>query len=163
MSLKIFNTMSGKKENFVPKKENQVGMYVCGVTVYDYCHVGHARSAIVFDTIYRYLKYLDKDVIFVRNFTDIDDKIINRAKKEGVEWHEINRKYIKAFHQDMGKLNIIVTTEEPKATDHIPEMLDMIQSLVDQGKAYDSKGDVFYSIKYEHFDDFIDVHFFGKR
>ena len=139
--------MSGKKENFVPKKENQVGMYVCGVTVYDYCHVGHARSAIVFDTIYRYLQYLDNDVIFVRNFTDIDDKIINRAKEEGVEWHEINQKYIKAFHQDMGKLNIVVPTEEPKATDHIPEMLDMIQSLIDQGKAYESKGDVFYSIK----------------
>jgi len=147
MSLKIFNTMSGKKENFVPKKENQVGMYVCGVTVYDYCHVGHARAAIVFDTIYRYLQYLGNDVIFVRNFTDIDDKIINRAKEEGVEWHEINQKYIKAFHQDMGKLNIAAPTEEPKATDHIPEMLDMIQSLVDQGKAYESKGDVFYSIK----------------
>ena len=147
MSLKIFNTMSGKKENFVPKNENQVGMYVCGVTVYDYCHVGHARAAIVFDTIYRYLQYLGNDVIFVRNFTDIDDKIINRAKEEGVEWHEINQKYIKAFHQDMGKLNIAAPTEEPKATDHISEMLDMIQSLIDQGKAYESKGDVFYSIK----------------
>ena len=138
--------MSGKKENFVPKNENQVGMYVCGVTVYDYCHVGHARAAIVFDTIYRYLKYLGNDVIFIRNFTDIDDKIINRAKEEGVEWHDINQKYIKAFHQDMGKLNIATPTEEPKATDHIPEMLNMIQSLVDQGKAYESKGDIFYSI-----------------
>ena len=138
--------MSGKKENFVPKNENQVGMYVCGVTVYDYCHVGHARAAIVFDTIYRYLKYLGNDVIFVRNFTDIDDKIINRAKEEGVEWHDINQKYIKAFHQDMGKLNIATPTEEPKATDHIPEMVNMIQSLVDQGKAYESKGDIFYSI-----------------
>ena len=138
--------MSGKKENFVPKIENQVGMYVCGVTVYDYCHVGHARAAIVFDTIYRYLQYLGNDVIFVRNFTDIDDKIINRAKEEGVEWHDINQKYIKAFHQDMGKLNIAAPTEEPKATDHIPEMLNMIQSLIDQGKAYESKGDIFYSI-----------------
>ena len=147
MKLNIFNTLSGRKESFVPKKENHVGMYVCGVTVYDYCHVGHARAAIVFDTIYRYLKYLGNDVFFVRNFTDIDDKIINRANEEGVEWHEINRKYIEAFHQDMGKLNIASPTEEPKATDHIPEMLNMIQILIDQGKAYESKGDVFYSIK----------------
>ena len=137
--------MSGKKENFVPKIENQVGMYVCGVTVYDYCHVGHARAAIVFDTIYRYLQYLGNDVIFIRNFTDIDDKIINRAKEEGVEWHDINQKYIKAFHQDMGKLNIAAPTEEPKATDHIPEMLNMIQSLVNQGKAYESKGCLLYT------------------
>lgn len=139
--------MSGKKEDFVPQKENHVGMYVCGVTVYDYCHVGHARAAIVFDTLYRYLQYIGNDVTFIRNFTDIDDKIINRANEEGVEWQEINRKYIEAFHEDMGKLNIASPTEEPKATDHIPEMLEMIQSLVDQDKAYESDGDVFYSIK----------------
>ena len=139
--------MSGKKEDFVPQKEKQVGMYVCGVTVYDYCHVGHARAAIVFDTLYRYLQYLGNDVCFIRNFTDIDDKIINRANEEGVDWQEVNRKYIEAFHEDMGKLNIASPTEEPKATDHIPEMLEMIQSLVDQDKAYESDGDVFYSIK----------------
>ena len=139
--------MSGKKEDFVPQKEKQVGMYVCGVTVYDYCHVGHARAAIVFDTLYRYLQYLGNDVCFIRNFTDIDDKIINRANEEGIDWQEVNRKYIEAFHEDMGKLNIASPTEEPKATDHIPEMLEMIQSLVDQDKAYESGGDVFYSIK----------------
>ena len=122
-------------------------MYVCGVTVYDYCHVGHARAAIVFDTLYRYLQYLGNDVCFIRNFTDIDDKIINRANEEGIDWQEVNRKYIEAFHEDMGKLNIASPTEEPKATDHIPEMLEMIQSLVDQDKAYESGGDVFYSIK----------------
>ena len=147
MSFKIFNTMSGNKEDFVPQKENYVGMYVCGVTVYDYCHVGHARAAIAFDTLYRYLQYLGNKVCFIRNFTDIDDKIINRANKEGINWQEINQKYIEAFHQDMGKLNIASPTEEPKATDHIPEMLDMIQSLVDKEKAYESDGDVFYSIK----------------
>ena len=139
--------MSGKKEDFVPQKEKQVGMYVCGVTVYDYCHVGHARAAIVFDTFYRYLQYLGNDVCFIRNFTDIDDKIINRANEEGVNWQEINLKYIEAFHEDMGKLNIALPTEEPKATDHIPEMLEMIQTLVDQDNAYESDGDVFYSIK----------------
>ena len=139
--------MSGKKEGFVPQKENHIGMYVCGGTVYDYCHVGHARAAIVFDTLYRYLQYLGNEVKFIRNFTDIDDKIINRAHKEGVDWQEINRKYIEAFHEDMGKLNIASPTEEPKATEHITEMLEMIQSLLDQGKAYESQGDVFYSIK----------------
>ena len=139
--------MTRKKEEFVPLKENQIGMYVCGVTVYDYCHVGHARAAIVFDTFYRYFQYRGYEVLFVRNFTDIDDKIINRADEQGVDWQEINRKYIDAFYEDMGRLNIAAPTEEPKATDHIPEMLEMIQSLVDQDKAYESEGDVFYSIK----------------
>jgi len=147
MNLQIFNTLTRKKEEFVPLKEKQIGMYVCGVTVYDYCHVGHARAAIVFDTFYRYFQYLGYDVNFVRNFTDIDDKIINRANEEGIDWQEVNRKYIAAFYEDMGQLNIASPTEEPKATDHIPEMLDMIQSLVDQDKAYESQGDVFYSIK----------------
>lgn len=147
MSLLIFNTLTRKKEEFTPLIEKQIGMYVCGVTVYDYCHVGHARAAIVFDTFYRYFQYRGYDVRFVRNFTDIDDKIINRANEEGVTWQEINSKYISAFYEDMGKLNIAAPTEEPKATDHIPEMLDMIQSLVDQDKAYESEGDVFYSIK----------------
>ena len=128
-------------------KEKQIGMYVCGVTVYDYCHVGHARAAIVFDTFYRYFQHLGYDVHFVRNFTDIDDKIINRANEENVDWQEVNRKYIAAFYEDMGQLNIAAPTEEPKATDHIPEMLEMIQSLVDQDKAYEVEGDVFYSIK----------------
>ena len=146
MSLLIYNTLTRKKEEFVPIKENQIGMYVCGVTVYDYCHVGHARAAIVFDTFYRYFQSLGYQVCFVRNFTDIDDKIINRANETGVDWQEVNRKYIEAYYEDMGKLNIATPTEEPKATDHIPEMLEMIQSLVDQDKAYESKGDVFYSI-----------------
>lgn len=128
-------------------KEKQIGMYVCGVTVYDYCHVGHARAAIVFDTFYRYFQHLGYDVHFVRNFTDIDDKIINRANEENVDWQEVNRKYISAFYEDMRQLNIASPTEEPKATDHIPEMLEMIQSLVDQDKAYEVEGDVFYSIK----------------
>ncbi len=147
MSLFIFNTLTRKKEEFVPLKEKQIGMYVCGVTVYDYCHVGHARAAIVFDTMYRYFQYLGYEVNFVRNFTDIDDKIIKRAQEEGIDWQEVNQKYIEAFYQDMGQLNIASPTEEPKATDHIPEMLEMIQSLVDQDKAYESAGDVFYSIK----------------
>ncbi len=121
-------------------------MYVCGVTVYDYCHVGHARSAVVFDTIFRYLEHLEFDVTYVRNFTDIDDKIINRALEEKISWQEVTKKYIDAFYEDMGQLYIKAPTVEPKATDHIPEMLDMIALLVGQGKAYESGGDVFYSV-----------------
>ncbi len=147
MSLKLFNTLTRSKEPFVPLKEKQVGMYVCGVTVYDYCHVGHARAAIAFDTMFRYFQYLGYEVNFIRNFTDIDDKIINRANDKGMDWQEITHKYTVAFHEDMGKLNIASPTEEPKATDHIPEMLSMIQSLIDQNKAYAIDGDVFYSIK----------------
>ena len=121
-------------------------MYVCGVTVYDYCHVGHARSAVVFDTIFRYLEHLEFDVTYVRNFTDIDDKIINRSLEEKISWQEVTKKYIDAFYEDMGQLYIKAPTVEPKATDHIPEMLDMIALLVGQGKAYESGGDVFYSV-----------------
>ena len=146
MTLKIFNTLSGKKEEFTPIRENAVGMYVCGVTVYDYCHVGHGRAGVVFDTIFRYLKYRGFDVNYVRNFTDIDDKIINRANEQNVPWQEVTEKFIDAFYEDMGKLHIQSPTEEPKATDHIPEMLAMISALIERGKAYESDGDVFYSV-----------------
>ena len=147
MSLLIFNTLTRKKEPFVPLKANQISMYVCGVTVYDYCHVGHARAAIVFDTFYRYFQRLGYEVRFVRNFTDIDDKIIKRANEEGLDWQAVTQKYIAAFYEDMDKLNIATPTEEPRATDHIPEMLEMIESLVNEDKAYAVQGDVFYSIK----------------
>ncbi len=146
MTLKIFNTLSGNKEEFTPIRENAVGMYVCGVTVYDYCHVGHGRAGVVFDTIFRYLKYRGFDVNYVRNFTDIDDKIINRANEQNIPWQEVTEKFIDAFYEDMGKLHIQSPTEEPKATDHIPEMLAMISALIERGKAYESDGDVFYSV-----------------
>lgn len=146
MSLKIFNTLSGKKETFVPIRKNAVGMYVCGVTVYDYCHVGHGRSGVVFDTIFRYLKYSGYDVIYIRNFTDIDDKIIIRSQEQKILWQELTKKFIQAFYEDMGKLYIQAPTKEPKATDHIQEMIDMITSLIEQEKAYESGGDVFYSV-----------------
>lgn len=122
-------------------------MYVCGVTVYDYCHVGHARAAVVFDTIYRYLKYLGFNVTYVRNFTDIDDKIISRANEENVPWTEVTAKYTQAFYEDMGSLNVEPPTAEPKATDHIDDMIDMISALIETGKAYELEGDVYYSIK----------------
>lgn len=147
MSLRIYNTLTGKKEDFIPLRENKVGMYVCGVTVYDYCHVGHARAAVVFDTIYRYLGHRGYDVTYVRNFTDIDDKIINRAREENIAWDAVSEKYIQAFYEDMGRLNIASPTTEPKATEYIREMIAMIASLIDQGKAYALAGDVYYAVK----------------
>ena len=147
MSLRVFNTLSMQKEDFVPLEEGKVRMYVCGVTVYDYCHVGHARSAIVFDTLFRYLKHLGYEVTYARNFTDIDDKIIKRAGEENISWQTVTEKYIQAFNEDMGALNIAAPTLEPKATDHIEDMIQMVASLVDQGKAYESEGDVYYSIQ----------------
>jgi cysteinyl-tRNA synthetase len=146
MSLRLFNSLTRKKEDFVPLDKNRVGMYVCGVTVYDYCHIGHARAAVAFDTIFRYLKHLGYQVNYARNFTDIDDKIIKRANEENIPWQEVTKKYIQAFYEDMGKLNIEAPTVEPKATDHIQEMIDMIASLIERGKAYDADGDVFYSV-----------------
>jgi cysteinyl-tRNA synthetase len=122
-------------------------MYVCGVTVYDYCHVGHGRAGVVFDTIYRYLKYSGYEVNYVRNFTDIDDKIIKRAQEQNIPWEEITKKFIEAFYEDMGLLNISIPEIEPKATDHIEEMIAMISSLISQDKAYESEGDVYYSVK----------------
>ena len=122
-------------------------MYVCGATVYDYCHVGHARAAIVFDTIYRYLQRLGYEVNYVRNFTDIDDKIIKRANEEKIPWDQVTKKYIEAFYEDMGSLNTSPPTVEPKATEHIDTMIDMIVGLIKKGKAYVIDGDVFYSIE----------------
>ncbi len=147
MVLRIYNTMSGRKEEFIPIREGKVGMYTCGVTVYDLCHIGHARSAIVFDTIYRYLKYKGFEVTFVRNFTDIDDKIIRRANEEGVDFKTISEKYINEFKIDMGRLRLSNPTFEPKATEHISEMIELIKILIEKGYAYERDGDVFYSVE----------------
>jgi cysteinyl-tRNA synthetase len=147
MALHIYNTLTGKKEDFVPLHENRIGMYVCGVTVYDLCHIGHARSAIVFDTIYRYLRYRGYEVTFIRNFTDIDDKIIKRANEEGVDFKNIAEKYIGEFNIDMRGLGLEKPTIEPKATEHIPEMIQLISTLIEKGFAYQRDGDVFYSVE----------------
>lgn len=147
MPIRIHNTLTGNKEDFVPLHEKKVGMYVCGVTVYDLTHVGHARSAIVFDTIYRYLQYRGYAVTFVRNFTDIDDKIIKRANEKGVDAKTVAEKYIAEFNIDMGRLGLEKPSVEPKATDHIPEMIRLISALVESGFAYQSGGDVFFSVR----------------
>jgi cysteinyl-tRNA synthetase len=146
MSLKIYNTMTRKKEVFVPLREGKVGMYACGVTVYDFSHIGHARAMVVFDAIQRYLKASGYDVTFVRNYTDIDDKIINRAHEEGVTYDVISERYIKEFDDDMRALGVETPTQTPKATDHIAEMISMVQTLIDKGKAYEVDGDVYFSV-----------------
>ncbi|MGA2516452.1 MAG: cysteine--tRNA ligase [Thermodesulfobacteriota bacterium] len=147
MSIRLHNTLTGNKEDFVPLHDKKVGMYVCGVTVYDLSHIGHARSAIVFDTIYRYFRYCGYEVTFVRNFTDVDDKIIKRANEEGVDTKTIAEKYISEFNIDMGKLGLEKPSVEPRATDHIPEMIRLISALVQKGFAYQSGGDVFFSVQ----------------
>jgi cysteinyl-tRNA synthetase len=147
MKIKIYNSFTGKKEEFVPVKPDAVKMYVCGVTVYDHCHVGHARSAIVFDVIYRYLKTKGYSVTFVKNFTDIDDKIIKKANTEGIPWKEVGEKYIKSFYEDMDALNILRPTHEPKATDHIDDMIGLVETLLEKGYAYNANGDVYFSVE----------------
>ena len=146
MALFVYNTMTRRKEEFETIEPRKVTMYVCGVTVYDDCHVGHARSAIVFDVIYRYLMNLGYDVTYLRNFTDIDDKILNRAKNDGVPWDKISQTYIDAFHRDMDALGILRPTSEPKATEHIREMIEAVQKLEEKGLAYAVDGNVFYRV-----------------
>src|SRR5208337_4943738 len=113
--MKIFNTMTGKKEDFIPLERGVVGIYACGVTVYDYSHIGHARSAVVFDVIRRYFNYKGLTVKYVRNFTDIDDKIIKRAHQDGIAWDEVSRKYIAEYYTDMDRLGVARADVEPKA------------------------------------------------
>jgi cysteinyl-tRNA synthetase len=147
MSLRVYNTATRTKEDFIPLREGEVGMYVCGVTVYDLCHIGHARSAIVFDVLVKYLRARGYHVTYVRNFTDVDDKIIDRAKQLGKEPKALAEEYIQAFHDDMGKLGILNADKEPRATEHIQGMIDMILTLIEKGFAYVEGTDVFYSVQ----------------
>ncbi|PKL50856.1 MAG: hypothetical protein CVV37_06970 [Nitrospira bacterium HGW-Nitrospira-1] len=145
--MRIYNTMTGKKEEFVPVTPGQVRMYVCGITVYDHCHIGHARSAIVFDVMRRYLKYKGFNVTYVKNFTDIDDKIINRAKQEGITWDVVAEKYIEAYYRDMDSLGVAGADIEPRATGHIREIIDFVKGLIDKGYAYEMQGDVYFEVE----------------
>ena len=122
-------------------------MYVCGPTVYDLSHIGHARSAVAFDAVYRHLKYRGFDVAFVKNYTDIDDKIINRANKEGVSCEDIARRYISAYDEDMAAIGVLTPAIRPKATETVPEIIDLIGRLIENGFAYETDGDVYYSVR----------------
>jgi cysteinyl-tRNA synthetase len=144
--VKIYNTLTSRKEEFVPLIPNKVKLYACGVTVYDHCHIGHARNAVIFDVIKRYLRYKGFDVTYVRNFTDIDDKIINRAKQEGSTWDEVARKYTDEYYKDMDRLGVARADIEPKATEHIDEMINIIKRLIDKGYAYEVNGNIYFSV-----------------
>lgn len=144
--MKIFNTLTNQKETFVPLNPDRVGIYVCGVTVYDECHLGHARSAIVFDMIQRYLRYRGYQVNYVKNFTDVDDKILKRAGEESLPWQQITEKYVQAYHRDMKRLEVINPDIEPKATEHMAEIIQMIQTLLDKKHAYRVDHDVFFDV-----------------
>lgn len=147
MTLQFYNTLTRQKEEFKPIHPPQVGMYVCGVTVYDYCHLGHARALINFDVLYRYLQFKKYDVTFVRNYTDVDDKIIHRANEQNLPWNEVSEKFIKAFNEDMQAIGNIRPTVEPKATDNISEMIKIIEGLMQKGIAYRAGNDIFYSVR----------------
>jgi len=144
--MRIYNTLTGKKEEFIPINPGKVNMYVCGITAYDVCHLGHARSAIVFDVIKRYFRYSRFEVKHIRNITDIDDKIINRAKKENVSTEEIAKKYTEEFYRDIDSLGVNKADVEPKATGHIPEMIEIINGLIERGYAYNVDGNVYFRV-----------------
>ena len=142
--MKIYNTMSKSKEDFIPLEEGKVKMYVCGPTVYNYIHIGNARPMIVFDTVRRYFEYKGYDVNFVSNFTDVDDKIIKKANEEGVTADEISKRYIAECKKDMEGMNIEPATKNPLATEEIGGMIDMISTLIEKGYAYEKNGTVYY-------------------
>lgn len=145
--MKIYNTLTRKKEEFQPRVPGKVGMYVCGMTVYDYCHIGHARVMVVFDTVVRYLRYKGYEVTYVRNVTDIDDKIIQRANENGEEFTALTQRFIDAMHEDERALSVLPPDVEPKATQSIPAIISMIETLITKGLAYvGGNGDVFYSV-----------------
>lgn len=150
--MKIFNTLTRRKDEFVPINEGKVGIYVCGPTVYDFIHIGNARPMIVFDTLRRYLEHKGYDVNYVSNFTDVDDKIIKRANEEGVPASVISERYIAECKKDMEGLNVKEATTHPKATEEIPDMIEMVKTLIDKGHAYEVNGTVYFRTR--SFDDY---------
>ena len=147
MPLKIFNSLSSQKEVFTPIEENKVKIYVCGMTVYDYCHIGHARVLVGFDVITSYLRHLNYDVTYIRNITDVDDKIFARAAENGEDYRDLTERFIAAMHEDEAALLVDSPDEEPRATAHMGQIIEMIQTLIAKGFAYPAdNGDVYYAI-----------------
>lgn len=153
--LQIYNSLTNKKEEFKPIEPGKIRMYVCGMTVYDLCHLGHARVLVVFDAVTRYLRYRGYDVTYVRNITDIDDKIINRANENNEDFSELTARFIQAMHEDAAQLGVLPPDEEPRATTSMQQIIDMVQALVNKGYAYTAKteeggnavqGDVYYDV-----------------
>jgi len=145
--MRLYNTMTGKKEEFVPIEKGKVRMYSCGPTVYNYFHIGNARPFIIFDALRRYLEYRNFEVIFVQNFTDIDDKMIKRANEEGIKVSELAERYIGEYYRDARALGIRDATYAPKATENIGQMIELIEKLFEKGYAYISDGDVYFSTR----------------
>ena len=145
--MQIFNSLTRKKEEFKPIQEGKVGIYACGPTVYNFFHIGNARPFIVFDVLRRYLEYCGYEVVFVQNFTDIDDKMIRRAQEDGTTVKDIADRFIEEYFVDAGALGIRPATVHPRATEHIPQIIEMVQKLVDKGLAYEKNGDVYFRVK----------------
>ena len=145
--MQVYNTLTNRKEEFVPIEPGKVKMYVCGPTVYNFFHIGNARPFVVFDTLRRYFKFRGYEVKFVQNFTDVDDKIINRAKEEGITAPEVSEKYIKEYFNDAEALNVLKADVHPKVSEHIPEIIAFVHTLIDKGYAYEADGDVYYSTR----------------
>lgn len=145
--MKIYNTLTRKKEEFVPVDQNEIKIYVCGPTVYNYFHIGNARPFVVFDTLRKYLEYRGKNVKFVQNFTDVDDKIINKAREEGVSAGEISEKFIEEYYKDAAALNVKKANVHPKVTENMDEIIAFVKDLIDLGYAYEVDGDVYYSTR----------------
>lgn len=145
--MKLYNTMTNKIEEFKTIEENKVKMYVCGPTVYNCIHLGNARPIVVFDTLARYFKYKGMEVDYVQNFTDVDDKIINKSIEEGISASEVSEKYIKCFFEDINRLNILESVKRPKVTENMAEIIEIIQKLIDNGFAYEKDGDVYFEVK----------------
>lgn len=153
MSLSVYNSLSNKKEPFIPVEEGKVRMYVCGPTTYNYIHLGNARPIVVFDTVRRFFEYLGYEVTYISNFTDVDDKIIRRANEEGKTAADVSSFYIKAFFEDTAKLNILPASVNPKVSEHMEEIISFVQQLIDDGYAYTvDNGDVYFSVR--KFDDY---------
>lgn len=145
--MKIYNTLTRKKEEFVPIKEGEVSIYVCGPTVYNFFHIGNARPFVVFDTLRKYMEYRGYKVKFVQNFTDVDDKIINKAREEGITAPEVSEKYIEEYYKDAAALNVRKADVHPKVSEHIQDIINFVQTLVDKGYAYEADGDVYFSTR----------------
>ena len=146
--MQLYNTLTRSKEAFTPRPDGKVSMYVCGITAYDYCHIGHARSAVAFDVLARLLRHKGFDLKFVRNFTDVDDKIINRANEQGRSSQAVAEEFMAAFHEDMDRLGVLRPDDEPRATRHISRMIDLAERLIAAGKAYATPvGDVYFRVR----------------
>ncbi|MET0104565.1 MAG: cysteine--tRNA ligase [Sedimenticola sp.] len=146
--LKVYNDLTNQKEEFKPIEPGKVRMYVCGMTVYDLCHLGHARVMVVFDVVYRYLKARGYDVTYIRNITDIDDKIINRANENGEPFGDLTERFIRAMHEDSDALGILPPDDEPRATTHLAEIIAMVEKLIENGHAYAAEnGDVYFDVR----------------